>query len=116
MLRLSLVAALVACAPPASAGTEAAPALAPGQKEAIFAGGCFWCMEKPFDVIDGVISTTSGYTGGKEPNPTYEDVGYHRTSHIEALRVVYDPAKVDYARFLELFCHTIDPPQSNGQF
>lgn len=100
----------------ASAGTEAAPPLEEGQAEAIFAGGCFWCMEKPFDKIDGVLSTTSGYTGGKEEHPTYEDVGYHRTSHYEALRVVYDPKKVDYDKLLSVFWHNVDPTQGNGQF
>ena len=101
---------------PASAGTEAAPPLEEGQAEAIFAGGCFWCMEKPFDGLDGVISTTSGYTGGKEEHPTYQDVGYHRTSHYEALRVVYDPSKVSYDRLLEVFWHNVDPTQADGQF
>jgi peptide-methionine (S)-S-oxide reductase len=73
-------------------------------------------MEKPFDKLDGVISTTSGYTGGKEEHPTYEDVGYHRTSHYEALRVVYDPTKVDYDKLLSVFWHNVDPTQANGQF
>ncbi len=100
----------------ASAGTEAAPPLEKGQEEAIFAGGCFWCMEKPFDKVDGVISTTAGYTGGKEEHPTYEDVGHHRTRHYEALRVVYDPAKVDYDKLLQVFWHNVDPTQANGQF
>jgi peptide-methionine (S)-S-oxide reductase len=100
----------------AQAGTDPAPPLEEGQAEAIFAGGCFWCMEKPFDKLDGVISTTSGYTGGKEKSPTYEDVGYHRTSHYEALRVVYDPSKVTYDRLLEVFWHNVDPLDPKGQF
>lgn len=115
--RWSLALILAGCASaPASAGTDAAPPLAEGQKEAIFAGGCFWCMEKPFDKIDGVVSTTSGYTGGKEEHPTYEQVGYHKTSHYEALRVVYDPTKVEYARLLEVFWHNVDPTDARGQF
>lgn len=114
---LLVVAVLAGCgSTQAAAGTDAAPPLEKGQAEAIFAGGCFWCMEKPFDKVEGVIRTTSGYTGGKEQHPTYEDVGYHRTSHYEALRVVYDPTKVDYAHLLEVFWHNVDPTQSNGQF
>ncbi|HHO49332.1 MAG TPA: peptide-methionine (S)-S-oxide reductase [Deltaproteobacteria bacterium] len=108
---------IVGCSSPdAKAGTREAPPLEEGQREAIFAGGCFWCMEKPFDKIEGVISTTSGYTGGPERAPTYEDVGHHRTGHYEALRVVYDPAQVDYARLLEVFWHNVDPTQADGQF
>jgi len=115
--RLIAICLLVACGMSgARAGTDAAPPLEPGQAEAVFAGGCFWCMEKPFDKLDGVLSTTSGYTGGKEEHPTYEDVGYHRTSHYEALRVVYDPEKVSYARLLEVFWHNVDPTDPRGQF
>ena len=107
----------LACEPhAASAGTQAAPPLEAGQAEAIFAGGCFWCMEKPFDLVDGVISTTSGYTGGREEHPTYEQVGYHKTSHYEALRVVYDPGQVSYEELLTVFWHNVDPTQSDGQF
>lgn len=111
------LAVIVGCgSPTAQAGTDPAPPLEPGQREAIFAGGCFWCMEKPFDKIEGVISTTSGYTGGPEQAPTYEDVGHHRTGHYEALRVVYDPGQVTYARLLEVFWHNVDPTQADGQF
>jgi len=117
LARLTISLFLAACGSPvASAGTDAAPALEAGQAEAIFAGGCFWCMEKPFDQIDGVVRTTSGYTGGKEEHPTYEDVGYHRTTHYEALRVVYDPSKVTYDRLLEVFWHNVDPLDPTGQF
>jgi peptide-methionine (S)-S-oxide reductase len=114
MFPLLLAELLVACT--ASAGTELAPPPEAGQKVAIFAGGCFWCMEKPFDKVEGVFSTTSGYTGGPEEHPTYEDVGYHRTGHYEALRVVYDPQKVGYERLLEVFWHNVDPTQADGQF
>ena len=100
----------------ALAGTSEAPTLEEGQAEAIFAGGCFWCMEKPFDLLDGVIRTTSGYTGGPEKNPTYEQVSTHRTHHYEATRVVYDPTKVDYDRLLEVFWHNVDPTDARGQF
>jgi len=108
----------LACSTPdaASAGTIAAAPVAEGQAEAIFAGGCFWCMEKPFDVIPGVLSTTSGYTGGAELNPTYEEVAYHRTTHYEAIRVVYDPAQVTYDALLSVFWHNIDPTRDDGQF
>ena len=92
------------------------PPVAEGQKVAVFAGGCFWCVEKDFEKLDGVIAAESGYTGGKEEAPTYEDVGYHRTSHLEAVRVVYDPDKIDYPTLLEYFWHSIDPTQANGQF
>ena len=110
---MTLLLTFLACA---AAGTDPAPPLEKGQAEAIFAGGCFWCLEKDMDHVEGVISTTSGYTGGKEKNPTYEDVGYHRTSHIEAVRVVYDPSKVTYEALLNTFWHSIDPIQTDGQF
>ena len=83
---------------------------------ATFAGGCFWCMEPPFDKLDGVLSTTSGYTGGHAANPTYEQVSAGRTGHAEAVEVVYDPAKVTYAQLLEVFWRNIDPLTANAQF
>ena len=83
---------------------------------AIFAGGCFWCMEPPFDALDGVVSTTSGYTGGQTKNPTYEQVSEGRTGHTEAIRVVYDPKKIGYDRLLEVFWRNIDPLDGGGQF
>jgi len=83
---------------------------------ATFAGGCFWCVEADFDKIDGVLSTTSGYTGGKTPNPTYEQVSSERTGHAEAVEIVYDPSKVSYERLLEVFWHNIDPTAANRQF
>jgi peptide-methionine (S)-S-oxide reductase len=96
--------------------TKAAPAPKKGQAEAVFAGGCFWCMEGPFEKIPGVISVESGYTGGKVPGPAYEAVSAGVTGHTEAIRVVYDPTKVEYAALLEVFWHNIDPTQANGQF
>jgi len=83
---------------------------------ATFAGGCFWCMEPPFDKLDGVISTTSGYTGGQLKNPTYEEVSAGGTGHAEALQVVYDPAKINYAQLLEVFWRNIDPTVKDRQF
>jgi len=83
---------------------------------ATFAGGCFWCMEPPFDKLDGVISTTSGYTGGHVKNPTYEQVSAGGTGHAEALQVVYDPAEISYAQLLEVFWRNIDPTVKDRQF
>ena len=83
---------------------------------AVFAGGCFWCTESDFDHIAGVISTLSGYTGGRIANPTYEQVSAGGTGHIEAVRVVYDPRQVSYATLVERFFRTIDPLDAGGQF
>jgi peptide-methionine (S)-S-oxide reductase len=83
---------------------------------ATFAGGCFWCMEPPFDELDGVVSTTSGYTGGHKPDPTYEEVSGGGTGHLEAVQVVYDPRRVSYEELLDVFWRNIDPTQANGQF
>jgi peptide-methionine (S)-S-oxide reductase len=85
-------------------------------EEAIFAGGCFWCMEGPYDKLDGVISTTSGYTDGHVKNPTYKQVSSGSTGHTEALKVVYDPAKVSYDKLLDVFWVNIDPLTANAQF
>jgi peptide-methionine (S)-S-oxide reductase len=83
---------------------------------ATFAGGCFWCMEPPYDKLDGVISTTSGYTGGRKKNPTYEEVSGGTTGHAEAVQVAYDPTKVSYEKLLEVFWQNIDPYTPNAQF
>ena len=83
---------------------------------ATFAGGCFWCMEPPFDKLDGVISTISGYTGGTVPSPTYEQVSTGRTGHTEAVQVTYDPSKVSYEKLLDVFWHNIDPTVEDRQF
>lgn len=88
----------------------------PQLERAIFAGGCFWCMEPPFDNIEGVHKTISGYTGGKEVNPTYKDVSAGKTGHTEALEVHYDPKKVDYKRLVDVFWTTMDPTDAGGQF
>src|SRR5688500_17790061 len=86
-----------------------APLAASAQAVATFAGGCFWCMEPPFDEVDGVGSTVSGYTGGMRQNPTYEQVSAGRTGHTEAVEIAYDPKKVDYAKLLDIFWRNIDP-------
>ncbi len=97
-------------------GTPLAPALAAGQSEAVFAGGCFWCMERPFEQLDGVLTVESGYTGGSRAHPSYREVSAGVTGHYEAVRIVYDPSRVSYARLLEVFFRNVDPTQSNGQF
>ena len=85
-------------------------------ESAIFAGGCFWCMEPAFDKVEGVISTTSGYTGGHIKNPTYKQTSSGTTGHYEALQVEYDPEKVNYEKLLDVFWHNIDPFDAKGQF
>jgi peptide-methionine (S)-S-oxide reductase len=96
---------------------NALPTLAePVYKTATFAGGCFWCMEKPFDVIDGVVSSISGYTGGSKVNPTYREVSGGNTGHTESVQITYDPEKVKYETLLNTFWHNIDPIDAQGQF
>ncbi|MEW6115462.1 MAG: peptide-methionine (S)-S-oxide reductase MsrA [Nitrospirota bacterium] len=85
-------------------------------EKATFAGGCFWCMESPFDKLRGVISTTVGYTGGHTENPTYEEVSTGTTGHAEAIEIVYDPAQVPYTELLDAFWKLIDPTTRNQQF
>lgn len=112
--RLALLSAAVALmSMPSSA--QQAPA-GSSLATATFAGGCFWCMEPPFDDLDGVVSTTSGYIGGTVPNPTYEQVSSGRTGHIEALQIKYDPARVSYERLLQVYWRNIDALDAGGQF
>jgi peptide-methionine (S)-S-oxide reductase len=85
-------------------------------EKATFAGGCFWCMEHPFDEIPGVVSVTPGYTGGQKKNPTYEEVSAGGTGHAEAVQVIYDPARVSYEKLLNVFWHNIDPTAKDRQF
>jgi peptide-methionine (S)-S-oxide reductase len=91
-------------------------AAAPQTAKATFAGGCFWCMEPPYDKLDGVLATISGYIGGKTKNPTYEEVSSGRTGHAEAVQVTYDPSKITYSNLLEVFWRNIDPLTANAQF
>jgi len=98
----------------AQAQTQKTPP--PAYAKATFAGGCFWCMEPPFDKLPGVISTTSGYTGGQIRNPTYEQVSGGQSGHAEAVQVEYDPKRISYEKLLEVFWHNIDPTQRDGQF
>lgn len=108
MRRIILAGVLLAALPLAAAHAET--------KIATFAGGCFWCLEGPFDDVKGVRSTTSGYTGGSEKNPTYEQVSAKKTGHAEALRIEYDPARVTYAQLLDVYWHNIDPTAGDHQF
>ncbi len=108
---LSLWLALVASA--AGQGPSPAP---PTTATAIFAGGCFWCVEADFDKVAGVISTTSGYIGGRTANPSYESVSRGGTGHAEAVEIVYDPAKVSYEKLVDVFWHNIDPLVKDRQF
>jgi len=85
-------------------------------EKATFAGGCFWCMEHPFDELPGVVSVTSGYTGGHKKNPTYEEVSAGGTGHAEAVQIVYDPAIASYEKLLSVFWHNIDPTARDRQF
>ena len=88
----------------------------PKYKKAYFAGGCFWCMEESFDKVEGVIKSISGYSGGHLKNPTYQDVIYKDTGHVEAIEVVYNPKIVNYEKLLDIYWKNIDPFDSAGQF
>ena len=112
---LSLV--TVASMLPSRAAEPAPQAGATGQKAtAIFAAGCFWCVESDFDKVDGVLETISGYTGGSKANPTYEDVGSGTSGHAEALQVIYDPAKVSYPKLIDYYWRHVDLLDGGGQF
>lgn len=99
-----------------SAQAEEVPTDGPSRAQATFAGGCFWCVESDFDKVDGVISTTSGYTGGEVKDPTYREVSAGGTGHYEAVRVVYDPEQVSYQELVDYFWRHIDPLDDKGQF
>lgn len=96
--------------------TKTAEPAASRLEKATFAGGCFWCMEAPFDKLPGVVSVTAGYTGGKSKNPTYAQVSAGGTGHAEAVQIVYDPSRIGYARLLEIFWHNTDPTVVDRQF
>jgi peptide-methionine (S)-S-oxide reductase len=113
LLHLWLALAWIVLAQPgalhaASSNTETA--------KATLAGGCFWCMEPPYDELDGVLATISGYAGGKKKNPTYEEVSSGTTGHTEVVQITYDPKKISYSRLLEVFWRNIDPLTPNRQF
>ncbi len=98
--------------PPSAQGSEPTRDLA----KAIFAGGCFWCMEPPYDKLEGVYSTTSGYIGGHTKNPNYQQVSAGSTGHTEAVEVVYDPKVINYEKLLDVFWQNVDPLTPNAQF
>jgi peptide-methionine (S)-S-oxide reductase/peptide methionine sulfoxide reductase msrA/msrB len=85
-------------------------------KTAVFAGGCFWCIQPAFDKAKGVIKTVVGYSGGTEPNPTYELVSSEKTGHRESIEITYDPGKISYDQLLDIYWRQIDPTQADGQF
>jgi peptide-methionine (S)-S-oxide reductase len=101
---------------PIFAANQADSSTTKQQETAIFAGGCFWCMEPAFDKLNGVISTTSGYTAGHKKNPTYSEVSAGSTGHTEAIQVIFNPEKISYAELLEVFWKNIDPVAVNRQF
>ena len=98
------------------AASAATPTVPPGHAVATFAGGCFWCMEPPYDKLPGVTATISGYIGGHKDNPTYEQVSSGGTGHAEAVQVIYDPKKVSYEKLLEVFWVNVDPTVKDRQF
>lgn len=107
---------LAAHAAPAPAAAPPTPGHAARVEVAVFAMGCFWCAETQFEQQPGVRSVISGYTGGREEQPTYEQVSAGETGHYESVQVTFDPTKTSYARLLDLFWHGIDPTQADGQF
>jgi peptide-methionine (S)-S-oxide reductase len=111
---LATVASVMAGA--AWAQSAAVPASSAEQATAIFAGGCFWCVESDFDKVKGVVSTTSGYIGGRVAKPTYGQVSAGGTGHTEAVQIVYDPKQVSYTQLLHVFWRTIDPLAKDRQF
>lgn len=130
-IRIAVIAAAMAAAPFAAASPGGAAPIAgrvgrippPGAKPAVhapalatFAGGCFWCMETAFEGLPGVLSVTSGFSGGPEKNPTYKEVSAGKTHHMESVQVEYDPRRISYARLLTIYWHNIDPTQGDGQF
>ena len=111
--------ALLLVAAPLLGQTQApSPTAAPARKlmKATFAGGCFWCMEPPFEALAGVVSVTSGYTGGTKKNPTYEEVSSGATGHTESVQILYDPAGASYEKLLDIYWHNVDPTDAAGQF
>jgi peptide-methionine (S)-S-oxide reductase len=114
--RLPLIVLLLATVFCAKAQPPAPPAAKVALAKATFAGGCFWCMEPPFERLPGVVSVVSGYTGGAKTEPSYEEVSAGITGHAESVEVTYDPAKVSYAKLLDVFWHNVDPFAVNFQF
>ena len=112
----ALAAAIAATAGAVLAEQDSTATTQNGEALATFAGGCFWCMEPPYDKLDGVSATISGYIGGSTADPTYQEVSAGGTGHAEAVQVTYDPAKVSYEELLEVFWRNVDPLDAGGQF
>ncbi|MBK8324406.1 MAG: peptide-methionine (S)-S-oxide reductase MsrA [Betaproteobacteria bacterium] len=111
-MRFPFLLALLAFA----SAVHAQPATKPALEKATFAGGCFWCMEPPYDALPGVISTVSGYMGGSKANPKYEEVSAGTTGHTEVVQVTYDPSKVSYEKLLAVYWFNVDPTVKDRQF
>ncbi|MDD5277265.1 MAG: peptide-methionine (S)-S-oxide reductase MsrA [Methylovulum sp.] len=111
LTRLFIIMLAIGASMTASAEPEQPPVAT-----ALFAGGCFWCMQPPFDALPGVVKTVPGYTGGKTENPSYEQVSAGGTGHVESLQITYDPAKISYEKLLDVYWHNIDPTDASGQF
>ena len=113
----TLAAGCATTEPGPAAGPTVGQALDPAVADtAVFAGGCFWCMEKPFEELEGVASVVSGFSGGTTPDPTYDQVASKQTDHYEAVEVIYDPTVVPYDTLLQVFWHNVDPLDDGGQF
>ena len=112
-MRKTFFVALLALVPFVTYGAEPTR---PGTKSAVFAGGCFWCMQPPYDNAKGVVKTVVGYTGGSAEDATYEKVSAHRTKHRESIEGTYDPVQISYEQLLDIFWRNIDPTQADGQF
>ncbi len=115
-LGLAMMTLRPASAQPRTTAASGGGASGPGEQVAVFAAGCFWCSEADFQKVPGVLDAISGYTGGRTANPTYEQVSAGGTGHYEAVRVIYDPRRVSYARLLDVFWRNVDPHDPNGQF
>ena len=115
-MRKTMFAAMLGLLPLIAAAKATETDAAAKTETAIFAGGCFWCVESDFDHVTGVISTTSGYIGGHLDNPSYRDVVSETTGHREAVKIEFDPAKVSYQKLLDVFWHSVDPTDAGGQF
>jgi peptide-methionine (S)-S-oxide reductase len=115
IITIAVAAAALWMAAPSSVAAQE-NGMGTGYQTATFAGGCFWCMEPPYDKLDGVISTTSGYAGGHVENPTYQQVSAGTTGHTEVVQIVYDPQKIGYEELLAVFWRNVDPVDSGGQF
>ena len=113
---LALLVLAAPCPVRSAPSTPAASSTKPEVKHATFAGGCFWCMETAYEGRPGVVAVISGFAGGKEANPTYDEVSAGRTGHMESVEVVYHPSEISYERLLEIYWHNIDPTQGDGQF